>query len=384
MFAVPAAAKQQPGQQAVVLTSGQAGLKGMVAHWWYLQQYGATLLDDYVRLGVTNVRLTVDWYDIEETEGQRNFEHLDPIMDAFADRGIEVVPVVATVPAWASLNPDECASNTRLCSMNVSKLGAFHSTMGDLVAHYPEARRWEFWNEPEMWAGLRRPSDYEPWYRAFRDAAKAANPQAVVAVGTLTGWKFVSGLSGDLPIDAVTVHPYAGDNWGLDTDMIQRLHDGLVSRGLNVPIWITEYGWGQWMDPVRRASTINQVFRWMQTQPYIEIADYHMLHDSVEADECCWGLVGPPPGFAPHEPAFDAFQSVVVEDWTATPRAHPARFLDSSPIVPMPLEEPVIQTEDQSQYAIQKLDDTPAAAPEDTAVPVGDEPTPDESTTSAR
>jgi hypothetical protein len=342
VLVAPALAQQPPGDvsaqvptparpsnaapsPAVVLGPGQAGLKGVVGHWWYVQRYGDKLLDEYARLGVTNVRLGVDWRDIEGIEGHRSFERLDPIMDAFADRGIEVVPVVATVPVWASLNPAECANNTRQCSMNVTKLGVFRSTMVALVARYPEARRWEFWNEPEMWAGLRRPSDYEPWYRAFRDAAMAANPRAVVAVGTLSGWNFVSGLSRDLPIDAVTLHPYAGDDWGMDTHAIQRLHDGLVSRGWDVPIWITEYGWAQWMDPVRRAATLSRMFRWMQTQPYIQLADYHMLHDTEEADECCWGLVGPPPNFTPRRPAYEAFQSVVVESWTATPLAHAAR-----------------------------------------------------------
>jgi hypothetical protein len=286
---------------------------------------------------VTNVRLSVDWRDFESGEGERSFERLDPIMDAFADRGIEVVPVVATVPVWASLNPSECASNTRLCSMNVAKLGAFRSAMRDLVGRYPEARRWEFWNEPEMWAGLRRPSDYEPWYLAFREAAKAANPRAVVAVGTLSGWKFVSGLSRDLPIDAVTLHPYAGDDWGLDTSAIEGLHDGLVSRGQDVPIWITEYGWAEWMDPIRRAATLRRVFDWMQARPFIQLADYHMLHDTEESDECCWGLLGLPPTFSPRQPAYDAFRSVVIEGWTATPFSHDPRTAAKSPAAEAPV-----------------------------------------------
>ena len=72
------------------------------------------------------------------------------------------------------------------------------TTMTELVARYPEVRRWEFWNEPEMWAGLRRASDFEPWYRAFYTAAKSVDPRLEVAVGTLSGWDFVSKLSPDL------------------------------------------------------------------------------------------------------------------------------------------------------------------------------------------
>jgi len=348
---IPPNSGAPPTGAAIVLDPDRAGLKGMVGHWWYVQRYGDALLDEYVRLGVTNVRLAVDWRDIEQfAEGQRSYAHLDPIMDAFAERGLEVVPVVAAIPVWASLNPTECASDTQLCSLNITKLPAFQSTMTELVARYPEVRRWEFWNEPEMWAGLRRASDFEPWYRAFYTAAKSVDPRLEVAVGTLSGWDFVSKLSPELPMDAVSLHPYAGDDWGLDTSAIQRLHAGLLARGVDVPIWVTEYGWAQWMDPVRRARTLSKVFEWMQTQPYIQLADYHMLQDAEEADECCWGLVGPAPSFAPHEPAYSFFSSIAVSDWTPLLRAHPQRTpapveADITPATE-PATEPAIETAD--------------------------------------
>ena len=310
-------------------TSGpvRAGLKGMVGHWWYIQYYGAALIDQYVQFGVTNVRLAIDWRDVEEfRQGQRSFAHIDPIMNAFADHGIEVVPVVANIPVWASLNPDVCAIDAKQCSLNIDALGAFQSTMAELIARYPEVRRWEFWNEPEMWAGLRRASDYEPWYRAFYKMAKSVDPRLQVAVGTLSGWDFVSRLSPDLPVDAVTLHPYAGDDWGIDTTRIERLHDGLLGRGYNVPIWITEYGWAQWMDSQRRMRSLNMVLQWMQAHAYIELADYHMLFDTEDPDECCWGLAGPGPAFEPHEPAASGFRSIAVSGWDAAPRAHPLRI----------------------------------------------------------
>jgi hypothetical protein len=79
------------------------------------------------------------------------------------------------------------------------------------------------------------------------------------------------------------------------------------------------------MDPPRRARTLKKVFEWMQARPYIQLADYHMLLDSEEADECCWGLVGPAPSFVPHEPAYSFFGSIAVSGWEPLPRAHPAR-----------------------------------------------------------
>jgi nucleoid-associated protein YgaU len=79
------------------------------------------------------------------------------------------------------------------------------------------------------------------------------------------------------------------------------------------------------MDPVRRARALSKVFQWMQSQPYIQLADLHMLQDADEPDECCWGLVGPAPGFAPHEPAYSFFGSIAVSGWEPLPRAHPER-----------------------------------------------------------
>ena len=125
------------------------------------------------------------------------------------------------------------------------------------------------------------------------------------------------------------------------------------------------------MDPARRARTLSTVFEWMRTQPYIELADYHMLQDAEEADECCWGLVGPAPSFAPHEPAYTFFSSIAVSDWTPRLRAHPPRApetveADITPATELatepataPATEPVIgpTIERASEPAIEPADD---------------------------
>ena len=55
-------------------------IQGSYGHWWYVDRYGAPLVDQYARLGVTNVRLAVDWVHLEAVEGKRDFSRLDPIM----------------------------------------------------------------------------------------------------------------------------------------------------------------------------------------------------------------------------------------------------------------------------------------------------------------
>ena len=309
----PAIAEPAGEARESTLPADRAGLKGMAGHWWHVDRFGSGFVDQYARLGVTNVRLAVDWSAIEPAEGQLDFTRLDPVMAAFRQRRIEVVPVVASVPLWAALNPDECGQQNVTCLLNRDKLDDFRETMGQLVGRYPEARRWEFWNEPEMWYALRDPADYEIWYRAFYQAAREANPAARIAVGTLGGWDFFGRLPADLPIDAVSIHSYAGHQGDpLQTDRITRLHDGLESRGQSIPIWLTEYGWdSRWLPDNERAELIRWVFRWLLDHPYIELAHYHMLHDDDQGG-CCFGIVGAAPDFAPKQPAYDVFRSYTV------------------------------------------------------------------------
>jgi hypothetical protein len=237
---------------------------------------------------VTSVRLAIDWLHLEAVEGSRQFGRFDPIMAGFRERGIEVLPVIATVPPWASTNGEACWLRHQACLLEREKRPQFQRTMRFLAARYPEVKRWEFWNEPEMWDGLRDPATYEWWYRAFRRAIKAANPEAKVAVSTLSGWDFVSRLSPDLPMDAVTVHSYAGHEGDpLETAKIVRLYEALREQGRAVPIWLTEYGWNsRWLPPVERAAALRWVFDWLLSKPYVEVAHFHMLHDAEEDWEC--------------------------------------------------------------------------------------------------
>ena len=302
------------GGPIVRLTPREAGIKGIVGHWWFLEPNLNRFIEAYADLGVTSVRITVDWRQIEPEEGRRDFDRLDRLFDALLSRSIEPVPVLATIPNWASLNPDVCRSDVKACLPDPSKLEAFEITSAVLAGRYPRITRWEFWNEPEMWPGMREPAVHQVWHRAFYRAAKRGNPNARVALGTLTGWDFVRGLDPDLPYDAVTMHSFE-DHEGdpINTAGLERLRDELLRRGRDVPIWLTEYGWdSRWLDDRGRAETIRWVFEWLRARPYVELAHYHMLHDTEDDSTCCYGLLGGPPDFAPKRLAYEAFRAYVV------------------------------------------------------------------------
>lgn len=299
------------GQTPLEIPTDRPALKGVVGHWWYVEKYGSRLLDEYAALGVTSVRLAVDWQHIEPIPGVRHFERLDPILLGFHSRGIEVLPVIATAPSWATLNGDACYFMPLSCRLDRAKVGEFQATMREIVGRYRHLPNWEFWNEPEGWQGMKNPEDYEFWYRAFYAAAKQVHPTARVAISSLTGWDFFGRLSADIPYDAVTVHSY-GDHNGdpLETAKIRRLYEETRARGRNVPVWLTEYGWnGTWLDDRTRVETLDWTFRWLIEQPYIEMAHYHMLHDTEEPYECCYGLITASPMFTPKQPAYDHFRA---------------------------------------------------------------------------
>jgi hypothetical protein len=303
------------GQTVVELAPGQAGLKGVVGHWWYLEPNLDRFLGVYADLGVTSVRLTTDWRQIEPEEGRRDFGRTDRLFNALLARGIAPVPVFATIPVWASRNPDVCSVRELECEPDPGKLASFEATSAELVGRYPQVTRWEFWNEPEMWPGLRDPAVHGIWHRAFYRAAKSANPDARVALGTLTGWGFVARTQPDLPFDAVTMHSFE-DHRGdpILTSGLEQLRAELLNRGRDVPIWLTEYGWdSRWLNDSGRADTIRWVMDWLRSRSYVEMAHYHMLHDTVEPATCCYGLLGPPPDFAPKSQPYAAFRSYVVK-----------------------------------------------------------------------
>ena len=299
----------------VELSEREAGLKGVVGHWWYLEANLGRFLDAYADLGVTTVRITTDWRQLEPEEGRLDFARTDRLFAALLDRGIEPVPVFATVPVWAALNPDACRAVELACSPNPAKLGALESTAAALVGRYPRVTRWEFWNEPEMWEGFRDAAAHNPWHRAFYRGAKRGLPSARVALGTLTGWEFVARSEPDLPFDAVTMHSFEDHRADpIHTARIEQLRAELLARGRDVPIWLTEYGWdSRWLDDAGRADTIRWVFDWLRAHPYVELAHYHMLHDTDDPTTCCYGLLGPPPQFAPKGPAYDAFRAYAVK-----------------------------------------------------------------------
>ncbi len=146
----------------------------------------------------------------------------------------------------------------------------------ETVARYGRGgpiRYWEIWNEPNLSpsgyeSGLYTIQDYIRILGTARDAARAADPDAVIVLGGLASvWSYppspttydyfdyltqVGELGGWEFFDIVAVHPYRPDSpegspWRRDhpqtfAEELRRL-DAIIQRFGRKPIWLTEMGW---------------------------------------------------------------------------------------------------------------------------------------------
>lgn len=302
---VGAAEPLPPASPTVVWHSPDANrLKyGIAGHMWWLDSHLDEFIAQYHTLGITSVRLSIDWRTFQPQPEQFVWVQYDRVLNRLAAEHIEVIGSFVTAPAWASSDPAACAQaqqvyslEPNICDISPTADPQFRAAVRAVAARYPFIRLWEFWNEPEYWAHMGKDvADYLRWLRPFYDEMHAVNPGAVVAANTLAGYDYVDWLYGvsdgrygpdHRPWDAISYHPYGalkvrgpdGKVVGLAPAPIEKLRARMVAAGDRTKkLWITEYGWEA--EPQEQADYLRQAFAWFLAQDYIEVADLHMLHD---------------------------------------------------------------------------------------------------------
>ncbi|MEP7187971.1 MAG: glycosyl hydrolase, partial [Roseiflexaceae bacterium] len=144
------------------------------------------------------------------------------------------------------------------------------------VAHFGRGgaiKHWEIWNEPNLSvsgyeSGLYRIEDYARVLAVAHDAAKAADPQAVIVLGGMAAvWSYppspttydyfdyldaLGKLGAWNSFDVLAIHPYRPDApegapWRRDhsatfPEEMARLDNLMLTYGSR-PVWLTEVGW---------------------------------------------------------------------------------------------------------------------------------------------
>lgn len=252
------------------LVPAAPGIVGVAAN---AQGYGprsGMILDRVAAVGVRWVREDFRWADVERWPGVYDWSRYDRLLTGAALRGIHVLPLLQSTPAWAGPRdrgfPRDAAGYGRFVAATVARYGpggTFWRARPKTAAFAPQ---WfELWNEPyfSVYSTPRAdPGEYARLFAAGATAGRAANPAARFLieadtesepdVGRSRAW--VAGMYASVPglsalVDGVAVHPYATDlNGGSDGRTrfrrFERIAADFGKRGAgDKPLWITEIGW---------------------------------------------------------------------------------------------------------------------------------------------
>lgn len=250
---------------------------GLDAHlFWSDKRIMRSELARAARGGVGWVREDFDWATVEPAAGRFNWARPDCLMAAASAAGLHVLAILDYSAPWDTSDP----SRQRAATFPPRQLDAYAAYARAVVLRYgPDGQFWrghpgvpltavEVWNEPNAWWSWHPdpdPAAYAAMVRQVAGAVHASAPAvAVLACGDLNQVRrkgsapWLSALLDADPslgsvVDGWSVHPYpsrrsAGpdDRSGPPDggfDRVVRIHDLVVARGADRPVWITEIGW---------------------------------------------------------------------------------------------------------------------------------------------
>ncbi|WP_354700197.1 hypothetical protein [Paraconexibacter sp. AEG42_29] len=316
-------------------------------------------LNPALATGAKYIRMFVAWEKLEpEGPGQypgytnipnpgaaNNVAEFDNAIRTINKAGAKPIFVIVGAPQWANGSTDVLVPPKDPASY-ASFFGRFvdhTSKVGDIAAY-------EVWNEEdaaEFWHGPVGVDSYGPMLRQSYDAAKKANPNAVVLTGATTGnnaaWikgLYDAGLKGKF--DGVAVHTdTACLQFGPDRIFrdipgsplnqytflgYRSVRDVMVAAGdANLGIWMTELGWSSTTTTCERGASagkapagaganqarfLTQAYQCMAHDPYVVVGAWFTFSDQTfySTDELNkYGIVDS--GGAP-KPSYAAFKTV--------------------------------------------------------------------------
>jgi polysaccharide biosynthesis protein PslG len=274
-------------------------------------------------LGVGWVRAFAAWNIFEPNHGHLNEPEMATLETGIAGlpAGTKVIVDVVDAPQW-----ETGSSNPTTPPRNPGDYAAFIGTIARRLAGRVAA--YEIWNEEDAslwWATGPDPAAYAALLRGAYAAVKAADPNAEVVLGGLTGndYEYLAqlydhGAKGSF--DAVAVHtdsicdvisPYEylrNDPRGAYPGQINRwaflgyrtVHEVMLAHGDSSPIWMTELGWstysgvcnaGAWagkkeggVSPQQQATFLLQAYHCLAQDPYVQVGIWFGLQDTEPFD----------------------------------------------------------------------------------------------------
>lgn len=320
--------------------------------------------------GAQWTREELAWSLIEPARGDRRAIYDGSLRQA-ADRGLGIIGMLLTTPAWARDPSCRPTREAYWCPpADVQSYARFAAWMverydGDGVADAPGSPRiaaWEVWNEPNdvgNWSNIGANDDarkrrYGELMIAAYQAIKAADPTATVLIGSMyifdqgcgngicDGINFLSGPGGvfrQVPdarraFDVFATHPFTQPKRPDEPDMPRIITiEGttIASRGWldsppigrpDAPIWITEMGWCSapgacfGTTPVSEDQQANYLIRGMviAQQGGVQHTSWFQLEDAFDDSSRVGGnaalLRNYQRGAYPRKPAYAAYRTL--------------------------------------------------------------------------
>jgi O-antigen ligase len=340
-----------------------------------LEQYDARTLAARLDLlrdaGVTTIRQEFRWADIEPQRGVWRWEASDRIVREVRSRGMRLLPVLWTTPAWVRVDSGSAAAPSTATTPPRDP-AAFARFAAAFARRYGGEAfvAYQIWDEPNLSAawgdGLVNPTAYLQLLQAAGAAIRAEDADAVIALAALAPTIEQSAvnlapqvyllklyqLGGHQAFDVAAAKPYGfdlpPDDRRVDAGVLHFSHvilmrEVMVAHGEgHKAIWATQFGWnalppgwggepsiwgntteGQQADYVRRAvQRAAQEWPWLGAM-YLDGLEPRARAEAPERD-ARWGFALLQPDGAPR-PLLAALTDAV-RAASAAPRA--ALFAD--------------------------------------------------------
>jgi polysaccharide biosynthesis protein PslG len=322
-FAAPAA-EAQPARE----------IAGVAIHPWRMEtpDLRERTFAGLAAAGVHWARVDLKWNAIERdgprlAAGNADWRTMDAIVEAADRHRVNLLPVVAYTPAWASAAG---------ASWAFPASEPFERFFGAALRRYPQVPAWEIWNEPNhgVFAKPRPdPAGFVALLRSARRARDDAGSSAkLIAGGVAPGgeigvmpWLDAVARQGGLGlVDGLGVHPYSPaepDDPGSWMMRLQDLHERLAGLGrADLPLWLTEYGapstpvangYAPALTEDQQAERLRVAFTLAARLPWVENLTWFEYRDGcrdMAQPECNFGLVHD--DLSP-KPSFEALREVV-------------------------------------------------------------------------
>lgn len=219
----------------------------------------ATQLDASVEAGGKWLRMPMNWLVAEPERGAFDWSRLDRVVEAARDRGLKVLGVLGTTPAWASASGSPTAPPD-----DPEDFGTFAEAA---ARHFKgRVRNWEVWNEPNFRSFFTgSAADYAELLEQAHDAVTSVQRRATIVLGGLARSLIgrsqapasflaeVYAAGGGPHFDALGVHPYVQAALA-EADEVTVWNEVADARRVmrqqgdrRRKVWVTEVGWSTWL-----------------------------------------------------------------------------------------------------------------------------------------